>query len=187
IKGVEQLLIMLPELAASPLIINSLREDLQVNHRTIRGWIEALKKIYLVFSVMPWSRHISKAIRKEPKVYFYDWTMVTNKSSRFENLVAVSLLRMVSRWNELGLGDFELRYIRNHQGKEVDFLIIKNQEPFALFEAKESDLKPSAAVTYFKKLLKIPYFQVVAYFDGIETLPDQNYIVAAFRLLSLLG
>ncbi len=187
IKGVEQLLLMLPERVSSPLSINSLREDLKVNHRTVSNWIEALKKIYLIFSVMPWSRHIAKAIKKEPKIYFFDWTMVPKKGACFENLVAVSLLRLVCRWNELGLGDFDLRYIRNHQGMEVDFLIIKDQQPLALFEAKETDLEPTRAGAYFQKQLQIPYFQIVNHFDGIEAWPDQKYTVSASRLLSLLG
>jgi predicted AAA+ superfamily ATPase len=187
LKGVEQLVLMLPERVGSPLSINSLREDLEVNHRTVSNWIEALKKIYLVFSVMPWSRHISKAVKKETKVYFFDWTMVTNKGARFENMVAVTLLRLASRWNELGLGDFDLRYLRNLQGREVDFLLIKDNQPFALFEAKLSDPEPSASGAYFKDRLQIPYFQVVEDFDGVETWPDRKYVVAAFRLLSLLG
>jgi len=187
IKGVEQLVLMLPERVGSPLSINSLREDLQVNHRTVSNWIEALKKIYLVFSVMPWSHRVSKAVKKETKIYFFDWTMVPDEGPRFENMVAVTLLRLVSRWNELGLGDFDLRYIRNHQGREVDFLLIKDMQPFALFEPKKSDLEPAASGNYFKSRLKVPYFQVVEHFDGVEAWPEQRYVIAAPRLLSLLG
>jgi len=187
IKGVEQLLLMLPERVTSPLSINSLREDLRINHRTVTTWIEALKKICMIFSVMPWSRKISKAIRKETKVYFYDWTMVPDDGARFENMIAVSLLNMVCRWNEFGLGDFDLRYIRNHQGKEVDFLIINGREPFALFEAKYNNVDLSSSATFFKKHLHIPYFQVVAHFDGVEVWPEQKYVVSALRFLSLIG
>ena len=187
IKGVEQLLLMLPERVATPLSINSLREDLQVNHRTVSNWIEGLKKIYLVFSVMPWSRHIAKAVRKETKVYFYDWAMVTNEGARFENMVAVTLLRLICRWNELGLGDFDLRYIRNHQGREVDFLLIKNNQPFALLEAKETNSEPAPSGSYFGNRLQVPYYQVVEHFDDVEAWPDRRYVVAASRLLSLLG
>lgn len=187
LKGLEQLVLMLPERVGSPLSINSLREDLQVNHRTVGNWIEALKKIYLIFSVMPWSRQISKAVRKEAKMYFFDWTMVPDAGSRFENMVAVTLLRLVSRWNELGLGDFDLRYVRNHQGREVDFLLIRDNRPIALFEAKKSEIEPSASGIYFKSRLNVLYFQVVENFDGIEAWPDQTYVVAAPRLLYLLG
>jgi predicted AAA+ superfamily ATPase len=178
---------MLPERVGSPLSINSLREDLQVNHRTVSNWVEALKKIYLIFSILPWSRHISKAIKREPKVYFYDWTLVSVGAKRLENMAAVSLLRMVCRWNELGLGDFDLRYVRNQQGKEVDFLIVKDQQPVLLVEVKESELKLTNAGAYFQKRLQIPYFQVVANFDGVEAHPNQQYVIAAWRLLSLVG
>jgi predicted AAA+ superfamily ATPase len=187
IKGVEQLVLMLPERVGSPLSINSLREDLQVNHATVSNWIEALKKIYLVFSILPWSRHISKAIKRETKVYFFDWALVSDSAKRLENMVAVSLLRLVCRWNELGLGDFDLRYVRNQQGKEVDFVIIKDQQPLLMFEVKESERKPAKAGTYFQKHLHIPYFQVVGTFDGVEAFPNRQYVIAAWRLLSLIG
>ena len=187
IKGIEQLLLLLPERVASPLSINSLKDDLQVNHKTVSNWLEALKKIYLTFSIMPWSKSISKAIKKEVKFYFFDWTFVSDEGARFENAIAVFLLRLVCRWNELGLGDFELRYIRNQQGQEVDFVVIKDQEPFALFEAKKGDTDVSKAGSYFGRLLKIPYYQLVSDYDIVEEYPDSRYVVSAWRFLGLLG
>ena len=186
-KGVEQLVLLLPERVASPLSINSLREDLSVNHRTVSGWIEGLKKIFLIFSIMPWSKNIAKAIKKENKVYFYDWTLVDNQGACFENMVAVSLLRMVYRWNELGLGDFDLRYIRNHQGKEVDFLIVKDRQPFFLVEAKTTNRSPSKSCRYFKRYLDVPLYQLVENFDGLDVYQDNFYIMSAARFLSIIG
>ncbi|MCD5391036.1 ATP-binding protein [candidate division NPL-UPA2 bacterium] len=187
IKGIEQLLLLLSERIASPLSINSLRDDLQVNHKTVSSWLEALKKIYLTFSITPWSKRIARAIKKEAKFYFFDWTMVSDEGARFENAIAVLLLRLVCRWNELGLGDFELRYIRNQQGQEVDFVVIKDQRPFALFEAKKSDIHIPNSGAYFNKLLKIPYYQMVSDYDIVEAYPDNRYVVSAWRLLALLG
>ncbi len=187
IKGIEQLLLLLPERIGSPLSVNSLREDLQVNHKTISTWLEAFKKIYLVFSIMPWSKSISKAIKKEVKFYFFDWTMVNDEGARFENAIAVFLLRLVSRLNELGIGDFDLRYIRKHQGQEVDFVLIKNNEPIALFEAKKHDSNLSKSGIYFSKLLKIPYYQLVSDYDIVEAYSENKYIVSAWRFLGLLG
>ncbi len=187
IKGVEQLVLLLPERIASPLSINSLREDLSVNHRTVSSWIEGLKKIYLIFSIMPWSKNIAKTIKKEHKVYFYDWTLVNNPGACFENMVAVSLLSMVSRWNEFGLGDFDLRYIRNHQGKEVDFLIIKNNQPFALIEAKTADSSLSKSGLYFKKYLDVPFYQIVRDYQKIDVYDNNCYVISAARFLSLIG
>jgi predicted AAA+ superfamily ATPase len=111
---------------------------------------------------MPWSKNISRAIKKEAKVYFYDWQFVENRGACFENMLAVSLLSLISGWNELGIGDFDLRYLRNHQGKEVDFLILKNNVPLSLFEAKLKETMPASSGTYFSRLLNIPLFQVVS-------------------------
>ncbi|MFH1288439.1 MAG: ATP-binding protein [bacterium] len=187
IKGIEQLLLLLPERVGSPLSINSLKNILQVNHKTVSVWLEALKKVYLIFSLMPWSKNIVKAIKKEEKIYFFDWTMIDDEGARFENAVAVSLFRLISRWNELGLGDFELRYIRNQQGHEVDFLIVKNQKPFVLFEAKNSDTNIAKSGIYFSEHLKIPYYQLVSKKDIVEAYPKDRYIISAWKFLGLLG
>lgn len=186
-KGVEQLVLLLPERITSPLSINSLREDLGVNHRTVSNWIEGLKKIFLIFSIMPWNKNMAKAIKKENKIYFYDWTMADSSGACFENMVAVSLLRMVCRWNELGLGDFDLRYIRNHQGKEVDFLVVRDRQPFFLVEAKTADRSPSSSCRYFKRYLNVPCYQLVENFDDLEVYKDNFYIIAASRFLCLTG
>lgn len=186
-KGIEQLVLLLPERITSPLSINSVREDLNVNHRTVSGWIEGLKKVFLIFSIMPWSKNITRAIKKENKVYFYDWTLVDDPGARFENMVAVCLLRMVYRWNELGLGNFELRYIRNHQGREVDFLIAKNMQPLVLIEAKASQTSLSKSGLYFKRHLSVPFYQIVENYDEVDVFENNNYVISAARFLCLTG
>ena len=180
-------MLILPEKIGSPLSVNSLREDLQVNHKTVSNWLDAFKKIYLVFSVMPYAKSISRALVKESKYYFYDWTMVDDEGTRFENAVAVSLLRCVNRWNELGLGDFDLRYIRNAQKQEVDFVIIKGTRPLALFEAKLSDAALSPACRLFADTLKIPCYQLVAHTGAEEAFPDNRFVLPAWKMLAVLG
>jgi predicted AAA+ superfamily ATPase len=187
IKGIEQLLLLLPERIGSPLSINSLREDLEVNHKTVSNWLEAFKKIYLVFSIMPWSKGISRAIKKESMFYFYDWTLTDNNGQRFENMAAVMLLKVINRFNELGLGDFDLRYVRTKNGEEMDFLIIKDNRPFALFEAKRNETVISKAGHYFSQNLKVPYYQIVSDSDILESYPGDKYVVSAYRLFAITG
>jgi predicted AAA+ superfamily ATPase len=187
VKGIEQLMLILPEKIGSPLSVNSLREDLRVNHKTVSNWLDAFKKIYLAFSVMPYAKSISRALVKESKYYFYDWTMADDEGARFENAVAVSLLRIVNRWNELGVGDFDLRYIRNSQKQEVDFVITNGTRPLALFEAKASDDAFSPACRLFARALKVPCYQLVARADREEALPDNCFVLPAWRMLAVLG
>jgi uncharacterized protein len=180
-------MVLLPERIGSPLSVNSLREDLNVNHKTIVFWLEALKKIYLLFSIPPWSKSIARAISKEQKFYFFDWTMVEDSGARFENAVAVSLLRLVNRWNELGLGEFDLRYVRNLQKQEVDFLLVDRDRPQALFEAKLNDTSLSRSGLLFAEVMKIPYYQIVAESVSPEAFPKERYVLPASRFLGLLG
>ncbi|MEA2081745.1 MAG: ATP-binding protein [Elusimicrobiota bacterium] len=187
ISGLEQLVLMLPGKTGSPLSINSLSEDLNVNYRTVFTWLEALKKIYLVFSIMPWTSKINRALKKEHKYYFYDWAVIKDKAINFENAVAVSLLRMVNRWNEYGMGDYGLRYIRDRNKKEVDFLIIKNGNPLLLIECKLHDSKLSQTGKRFSDILGVPYIQLVTDKDVLEAYKDDKYLISAPRFLYFTG
>lgn len=185
IRGVEHLLLLLPERVGIPMSINSLREDLGVHHKTVTQWLDAFKKIYLVFSIKPWTEHVARAIKKEEKYYFYDWTFVENQAYRFENMLSVMLMRMTCRFNELGLGDFELRYIRNKNKEEIDFIIVKDRKPFALFEAKTKETDIPSHATKFALALKVPYYQVLSLGHDVQVMGEGRYVIPAWRLFML--
>lgn len=187
IRGIEQLVLSLPDRVGSPLSVNSLREDLQTSHKTVTNWLEALRKVYLIFYVMPWSGSITRSIKKEVKFYFYDWTFIEDPGVRFENMTAIMLLRMISRFNELGLGNFELRYVRTKEKEEVDFLIIKDNKPYALFEAKKSDESIAKSGHYFSNIFKVPYYQLVCDSDVVQAYPQSKYVMSAWKFLQITG
>jgi predicted AAA+ superfamily ATPase len=72
----------------------------------------------------------------EEKICLYDFSSIPDRGARFENLVALHLLKLRHLWNDFGCGDFTLRYVRDREKREVDFLISERNKPFALFEAK---------------------------------------------------
>ena len=86
----------------SPLSINALREDLQVAHKTVTKWIQILERLYSVFRISPMGGSKIRAVKKEQKLYFYDWTSIMDEGARFENLVALHLLKLVDAWNDPG-------------------------------------------------------------------------------------
>src|SRR3990167_540357 len=53
-------------------VFSNLAEELFVSPKTIRHWIEILEKMYVLFCVWPYSKNLARAIRKPPKIYFYD-------------------------------------------------------------------------------------------------------------------
>ena len=77
--------------------------------------------------------------------------------------MASHLLKSVDWWTDSGLGRFELGYIRDKQRHEVDFVVVRDGEPFMLVECKMSAKEPmSASLKSFAAKLKVPYaYQVV--------------------------
>ncbi|MCX5816029.1 MAG: ATP-binding protein [Proteobacteria bacterium] len=187
IRGVEQLIEILPTKVGSPLSINSLREDTGYHHATIANWLEILKELYLIFTIRPWHKNILRSVKKEAKLYFYDWSNISDTGYRFENLIAVSLLGMASRLTETGLGNFEVMYIKDKNRHEVDFVLVKDNRPVALFEAKETDTAISAPGKFFNKKLNIPFYQIVYHCNTAEVFRDNCYVIPATQFLMLTG
>jgi hypothetical protein len=55
----------------------------------------------------------------------------------------------------------ELRYIRDTDKREVDFVVIKNKKPLFAVECKYSDKNLSPHIKYFKERTPIPEFYQV--------------------------
>jgi predicted AAA+ superfamily ATPase len=55
----------------------------------------------------------------------------------------------------------ELRYIRDTDGREVDFVVLKDSMPLFAVECKLSEKNPSPHLKYFRERTNIPlFFQV---------------------------
>ncbi|WP_227779731.1 DUF4143 domain-containing protein [Rickettsia sp. Tenjiku01] len=149
-----------------------------------------LEKHYYCFAIKPWSKNVVKSLIKEPQIYLWDWLQIKDIGTRFGNLVASHLLKAVYFWNETGLGDFGLYYLRDKQKREVDLVITKDNQPWILVEAKVSDSTVSASLKYFHELLNPEFsFQVIqnkqAILDSCFDKPGL-WIVPAITFLSQL-
>lgn len=114
--------------------------------RPVSHWIETLEDPYVIFRVPPWRKSLARAVRKEPKHYFYDVGAIANdRGARFENLVAFAQLKETQRLRDVEGIKAQLYYLKFKGGKEIDFLIAIDENPRWLIEAKlsESDLSPS--------------------------------------------
>jgi hypothetical protein len=148
--NLELLLMRLPDLVGSPLSINALREDLQLSHKTVASWLRALERMYALFRLAPLAGPKIRAVKKEQKHYHLDWSLVPELPQRFENLVAAHLLKWV-HFQEDTLGrDLDLRYFRDTDGREVDFVVVERRSPILLVEAKWSDAPADKSLRYLK-------------------------------------
>jgi len=132
----ETLMRILAERSGQQLVYSNLSTELGVAVDTVKRWVDLLGRLNYGFLVRPWFTNVAKALRKEPKWFLRDWSGQKDDGARAETLVACHLLKAVEGWTDLGLGDFELRYLRDKQKREVDFLVVKDRRPWFLVEVK---------------------------------------------------
>ena len=144
------------------LVYKSLGCDLGIDEKTVKKWIKTLRYLYFGFEVRPWFKNVENSIRKMPKWYMRDWANVTDSGKRAETFVACHLLKAVEGWTDLGYGDFSLGYLRDKSRREVDFVVVRDGEPWFLVEVKKSEESLSDALGFFQRRLGATHaFQVV--------------------------
>lgn len=159
---------LLKQNASKQITYSNLAKFTKSSVDTITRWIEILEAFYYCYRIKPWSKNISRSLIKEPKVFLWDWSIIKDNGSRAENFIASHLLKAVHYWTDLGLGEYDLYYIRTREKKEVDFLVSKNDEPWFLVEVKCSNnqsissnliefQKQSGAKHAFQVVLDLPY------------------------------
>ena len=135
----------------------ALAEDLSVSPPAVKNWLVLLQSVFYCYEVRPWCKNVASSIRKQPKLYLWDWSEVRDAGARRENFIASHLLKAVHFWTDAGLGDFGLYYLRDKMQREVDFLVSRDGKPFMLVECKSSGKEPlSPALVHFKKVLNVP-------------------------------
>jgi len=173
------------------LVYENLARQVRVAVDTLSRWVAALSSLHFGFMLRPWFKNLARALRKEPKWYVRDWALVDDDGKRAETFVACHLLKAVEGWNDLGLGEFDLRYLRDKEGHEVDFLIVKGGEPWSLIEVKLKDTSIGKALAQYQCKLSVPFaFQVVVDADYVAAncfeRPGPPIVVPARTFLSQL-
>jgi predicted AAA+ superfamily ATPase len=162
IGAMETLMEILAERTARQLVLASLSREIGVSIDTVKRWIDLLGRLHYGFVVRPWFTNVVKALRKEPKWYLRDWCGVPDEGARAETFVACHLLKAVETWTDLGFGDFDLRYLRDKQKREVDFLVVRDRKPWFLVEVKTGETSLSPSLAHFQEQTKAAHaFQVV--------------------------
>jgi predicted AAA+ superfamily ATPase len=146
--------------------------------------VRILERLYAVFRLAPFGAPGIRAIKKARKHYHFDWSLVPDVSARFENLVASHLLKWVHfRQDTEGL-DLELRYFRNPEGREVDFVVVHRNSPVLMVESKLSDTGVDRSLRYLKRRFPdCPAWQISATGEkdfltpeGIRVCPALNFL-----------
>ncbi len=187
---IEMLASLLPERVGSTLSRQALSEILEVSHPSVTRWLLALSDLFYCFELKPWTKSVSRSLRKDRKLYLWDWSEVSEPGARFENLVACHLLKACDYWTETGEGRFELFYLRNKEKEEIDFLIARDKRPWLAVEAKLSDTTPSRHFPKFLRYLSLDRALQLVASPGIDRLASVGgasvRVVSASQALSVL-
>ena len=182
---IEHLVFRLPDLVGSPLSINALREDLQVSHQSVSRWINMLENLYMIFRIYPFGAPKIRAVKKESKHYHFDWTLIKETGKRFENLVACHLLKWCFFMQDTQGSEIELRYFRDVDKREVDFVIIEDGMPIYFIECKKNSKKVSGPLYYLKiRFPDVKAVQVVLENDIDLISKDDIRICSAYIFLA---
>jgi predicted AAA+ superfamily ATPase len=187
IKAIRLLVEMLRERVGSPLSYTSIAGDLQIAPNTVRKYVDILESLCIIFLVRPFHANIARAVLKEPKAYFFDSGYVRGgEGVKLENTCAVCLLKHVQYLQDTAGEDVSLRYVRTRDGREVDFVLCKEDRITTLMEVKLAENRLSPPLSYFRRRMpNVAAFQLVQNLRQEESINGVS-VVAAGRWLSTL-
>jgi hypothetical protein len=157
LSRVEELVELLVLRAAGVLSCNALREDLQVALDSVRLWVGYLERLYFVYRLRPYAARLPRALRREPKIYLWDWSEIEDPALRLENMVASHLLKWCHFSQDWGHQPLDVHFVRDKEKREVDFLVTKEKKPWLLVEVKLSSITPESAIHYFADRLGVKH------------------------------
>lgn len=161
VSQLELLAALLQERVCSLLSINSLREDLAASHEAVERWVGILENLYYCFRIPPFRARKISALKKDRKLYLWDWSTAADAGARFENLVAANLLKYC-HWHEDVQGEpMQLCYLRDKYKREIDFVVLRDGRPLFAVECKSGDRDLSPHIAYFAQRTEIPVFYQV--------------------------
>lgn len=161
ISLVEQLAEALPERVGAPLSIKNLSGDLQIDFKTANHWITILENLYYAFRIPPYGAPKIRAVKKEQKLYLWDWSQVPSPGFKLENLVASHLLKYCHFLEDTQGYRMELRFLRDTDRREIDFVVLKDRKPTFAVECKTGERILSPHIGYFAARTQIPAFYQV--------------------------
>lgn len=187
ISALQVLVELLPQKVGSMFSLNSLRQDLSVTHKTISLWVDILERFYYHFRIYPFQNSLIKSLRKEPKLYLWDWSEVEDESIRLENMVALHLLKFCHFLADTAGYKSQLYYLRDKEQREVDFLVTVGNRIWFCVEVKASYKEIPSSLGYFASKLKIPFVYEVVGENGVDFLKDNIRVISLSKFLSALA
>jgi len=151
----------LPNRVGAPLSVKKIKELLQVAHETVERWLKIFERMYYCYRIPPYGSPRIRAVKKEQKLYLCDWSTVPDPGPRFENFVASQLLKYCHFMEDTQGYHMDLRFIRDTDKREADFVVLKEGRPMFAVECKSGEKNINQSLFYFMERTSIPKFYQV--------------------------
>jgi predicted AAA+ superfamily ATPase len=183
---IETLIQLLKNRVGNPVSYSSLARDLQCSDKTVKRWLTILENMYVIFKVPPFHKNIARAIQKAPKFYFYDTGQVIGDPGiKLENTVACAIQKEIHFREDCFGEEKKVYYLKNKDGREIDFCTTANDSPSLMVEVKWKDGTLSSNFEIFKKFFpQIKMIQVTKELRKEKTFPNGVEIRTAHKWLA---
>jgi len=98
-------------------------------------------------------------------------------------IIASHLLKLCHYCKDVQGYKTELHFLRDVDGREVDFLVTESGKPWFAVEVKKSDATTSNHLNYFAERLKIPLLYQVVATQGVDQIHHNIHTISADKFL----
>lgn len=133
---IQKLLTYLANAVGSNINYSKLAYACEFNERDTRRYLEFMNKTFIAYLAKPFYTNKLIEIVKQPKVYFFDAGFLNHILSyevdNGKKLEQVLVMELIKR-------EYEIKYWRDKQKREMDFVISSNNKVVQAIEAKSAD------------------------------------------------
>ena len=178
---------LLLDRVGSILSVNSLREDLSVSHETVENYLQIFENLYSIYRISPYYTNKVRSVKKEKKLYFWDWSLCKDPGSRFENFIGSQLLKYCHFREDVFGFKMELQYLRDTDKREIDFVVTEDDKIKFAVECKLGEKQISKHLSYFSERVGIPkFYQTHLGNEDFEKVEIRTRVMPALRFLEML-
>ena len=153
-------------------------------YRAVSNWLNILESFYYCFRIYPYTGKNYRSLKKEAKLYLWDWSEVEDEAARLENCVGSHLLKLSHFLQDYEGYQTNVHFLRSIEKKEVDFLVTVDKKPWFAVEVKLKNTDVSRNLLYFKDKIGMPFLYQVVKPSGIDSFTNGVRIVSADRFLT---
>jgi predicted AAA+ superfamily ATPase len=149
---IQKLLTYLANAVGSNLNYSKLANACECSERDVRKYLEFMNKTFITYLVKPFYTNKLSEIVKQPKTYFFDagflnhiLSFQVDSGKKLEQVLVMELIK----------NEYEIKYWRDKQQREMDFVLFKDNKVVKAVEAKTSGKQTSSFAAFHQKYPEI--------------------------------